>query len=259
VGVLTALAEPTSYLRQLTSAYNLHETSWWLGTGRAVPRKLRDHEIQEWMGGPAIEELASFCHERVDSLYSQIAERAGGDPRFFAEKYRPNEVPGLMWELCNDAREIFLVRDPRDMIASSLAYNAKRGIEGLGRDRVEDDLGYVDEVRKHLAALASQWRRRSQRAHLLRYEDLVLRPRETVEDLLSYLGLDADRGVTDTMVASLSEASPERDEHRTVKDPRETIGRWRDQLPDDVREASEAQLGEALKAFGYSPAAPAEA
>ena len=62
-------------------------------------------------------------------------------PKFFAEKNLSPEW--LVWEMCPGAREIFLVRDPRDMIRSSLAFNDKRGRLAFGRQDVDTDLEYV--------------------------------------------------------------------------------------------------------------------
>ena len=39
-----------------------------------------------------------------------------------------------MRQLYPRAREIFLVRDPRDTLASMLAFNARRGFVDFGRD-----------------------------------------------------------------------------------------------------------------------------
>ena len=113
-----------------------------------------------------------------------------------------------MLELYPGAREVMLVRDFRDMIASMFAYNEKRGRQGFRRDRATSDRDYIlDEVGVSVEALADAWARRSDTAHLLRYEDLVLHPEETVQALLAHLGLDAGPSAVEPMLGSLSRAT----------------------------------------------------
>ena len=177
------------------------------------------------------------------------------DAPFFVEKYRADAVPELMLELYPGAREVMLVRDFRDMIASMFAYNEKRGRQGFRRDRATSDHDYiVNDVGVSVKALADAWARRSDTAHLLRYEDLVLRPEETVQALLAHLGLDAGPGAVEPMLGSLLARDSGSEGHRTVPDPRESIGRWRHDLSDEVAAACAEALGRPLETFGYEPA-----
>ena len=151
------------------------------------------------------------------------------------EKYRADPVSELMLELYPSAREVMLVRDFRDMIASMFAYNEKRGRQGFRRDRASSDRDYIlNDVGVKVAALADAWARRADTAHLLRYEDLVLRPEETVQALLAHLGLDAGPGAVEPMLGSLLARDSGSEGHRTVTDSRESIGRWRRDLSDEV-------------------------
>ena len=75
-------------------------------------------------------------------------------------------------------------------------------------------------------ALANAWQRRSDRAHLVRYEDFVLRPRETLESLLDYLGLDSGDATVEATLAAASQPDAAADAHRTAASPEASIGRW---------------------------------
>ena len=94
----------------------------------------------------------------------------------------PNYIPVLMWELYPSAKEIFLVRDFRDMACSILAFDRKRGFAGFGRpDGAATRSTCAMELREMALDLRKQLGHdRRDRAHLVRYEDLVLRPIETV-------------------------------------------------------------------------------
>jgi len=252
MGVLRGLAEPASYRRQVMPAGPI-DGNWWLGADAPMPRRIRDPELGDWLGGEAVEELAAFCQSRLDGLYGRVAalqERAGA--QFFAEKLRPDFVPELMWELYPGAREVILARDFRDMVSSMFAFNAKRGFAGFRRGAAASDAEFIAErVGSSVAALERAWQARAERAHLVRYEDLVLDPRATAEALAEYLSLDATGPAIEAMVASITARGDESDGHRTVADPADSIGRWRSDLSPGLQNACEEALGPALRAFGY--------
>ncbi len=259
MGVLRSLSEPRSYRRQM-QGLNLQNPTWWLGTEGRVARRTQDSEIQDWLGSEAVQTLAGFAQSRIDEVYIRVAGlQQRPNVAYFAEKYQPDAVPHLMWELYPDAREVVLVRDFRDMLCSILAFNAKRGVQGFGRDRADSDAEFVDEMGKPADALARSWQQRAARAHLVRYEDLVSRPAETVEGLLDYVGLDSGQQVVQGMLGELDEAGEEATKHRTTSAAAdESIGRWRAELGPELLARCEQAFGPALEAFGYPVAARSE-
>jgi Sulfotransferase family len=254
IEVLRALAEPASYLRQLAPAGSLEGGRWWLGDDAPTPWGIGDERIQRWMGRDAVVSIAEASQGRVEALYEQIAAGIGGDgARYFAEKYSL-ESSSLAWELYPGARELFLVRDFRDMVASILAFNRKRGVRGFGEEGTKDELDYVRRLELWAASLVRSWGRRSGRAHLVRYEDLVLEPASTLRGLLGYLDVAEDDATIERMLDTLGEALPELEDHHTAPDPRASIGRWRRDLPDELALACEQSFGPALETFGYERA-----
>jgi hypothetical protein len=250
IDVLTDLAEPAAFRRQITPNGPLAD-HWWVGGREPLPRRLVDDEVQGWLGGRSVEDLARFCQSRIDGVYGLVAERFERPlATHFVEKLGP-EVGALVRELYPRARELFLVRDFRDVVASIFAFNAKRGIHGFSRAAARSDAEYVSGwFAKSVAAFLHAWRMRSEGAHLIRYEDFVRRPREVVAEILHYLELDAAPATVEAMIETLGEAASET--HRTTA-AEDSIGRWRRDLPDGVREVCRSALGEALEAFGYAP------
>jgi hypothetical protein len=177
---------------------------------------------------------------------SELFERPRA--RFFVEKVGPST--GLLArELYPDAREIFLVRDFRDMVASTFAFNEKRGFQGFGRGRAASDADYVRGiVADSVGELVAAWRARRDGAHLLRYEDLIRSPRETVAAAFEFLGLESGEETVDAAIATLGE--PESEVHRTATAD-QSVDRWQRDLAPDVRDACETALGAALREFGY--------
>jgi hypothetical protein len=253
MGILRALSEPASYRRQIESAGKL-DALWWLGREGPVPRKAPDGELDRWLGIEGVAALASFCQSRIDALYGQVAhEAAKPQAVYFAEKFRADSAASLMRELYPEGRELIVVRDFRDMLSSMFAFNEKRGVEGFRRDRAASDVDYIKQnIGNSAWALANAWQRRSDQAHLVRYEDFVLRSRETLASVLDYLGLDSSEGTLDATLLAASQPDEAADAHRTADSPEASIGRWKRDLNDDQKGACEAALGPALETFGYS-------
>jgi hypothetical protein len=254
VDILRSLSEPSSYLRQLAPDGNLGDRAWWLGMRAPIRRKVEDREIQQWMGVTGVEALAAFCQSRIEALYQEIARHFGrSGVVYFAERYVPTVVPYLMWEMYPQARELILVRDFRDMVASIMAFDAKRGFYGFDRPPGESDSDYVARLGGRVTKrLLESWRRRSDRAHLVRYEDLVLEPENTIGGILDYLELDREAETVEKMRLSLWERTSETEAHRTTADPEASIGRWQHDLSPELQEACRQSFGDALEEFGYS-------
>jgi hypothetical protein len=168
-----------------------------------------------------------------------------------------------VWELYPRAKELFLVRDFRDMASSILSFDRQRGFAGFDRADGTSDADYVKgELRQMALGLRQSWRDRGARAHLVRYEDLVLQSRETVASMLDYLEVDASPAAIDEMLARASEdvlslpgSSHEPAEvgmHRTISDPTATIGRWRREGDDAFTQLAQEAFGDVLTDFGYA-------
>lgn len=212
-------------------------------------------EAREWFGREYVERLARFCQASVDDLYATIAAAQGqGTPTYFAEKHQwPNYIPVLMWEIYPQAKEIFLVRDFRDMVFSILAFDRKRGYPGFGRPEGRSDEDYVRmELREMALNLRKSWVTRRDRAHLVRYEDLVFNPKDTARGMLEYLELDASPAQVKQLLAGGKDDSDLLRAHRTSERPEDSIGRWQREGDEAFRELCNEVFGDILDDFGYS-------
>jgi hypothetical protein len=248
--VLLTLSDPSSYIRQIAPAGNLEDPLWWLGSKRPPPR-LRDSALERWLGSDALAQLARVSQERIAAVYDQIAAGAGKPgARYFAEKHSLRTA-ALGSELYPGAREVFLVRDLRDMVASIMDFNRRRGVEGFGRAAAASDTDWIHGLAGWSTSLVRAWGRRSERAHLVRYEDLVVRPAETLAALLRYAGVDDSPAQVEAMLAASATEMPELARHRTRRAD-ESVGRWRADLPEELQRACGQAFGAALEAFGYA-------
>jgi len=255
IEALLALSDPASYLRGITpqavAGQGVEDRMWWLGIDAPMPWPLRDEAVQEWLGGEAVEALAETCQQRIDAVYETIATATGATHEpFFAEK-SSLRVSSVAAELYPNGRELFLVRDFRDMVCSMLAFNEKRGVSGFGRAEAGSDVEFVETLGGQATSLARAWERRGDRALLVRYEELVLDPAHALAGLLEHVGVDSSPDTIRSMLEQLEEDIPELREHPTSDSAQSSIGRWRTDLDPELAETCERAFGPALELFGY--------
>jgi hypothetical protein len=216
-----------------------------------TPRIAQRPELANWLGREHVERAAAFFLETIEDWYRAVARVQGVEsPVYFAEKQMTRHAvsPTLMWELYPRAKEVFLVRDFRDLACSHLSFSrdpetgeARGKLVGKTREQ------YVREDMRTIAVdFRDAWRLRRDRAHLVRYEDLVLRPHEALPELLAYLELDSGSDILHAMLATELES----DGHITSPDAHQSVGRWR---REDVafHALCEEVLRDLLDEFGY--------
>lgn len=247
--MLRVLGQPADHVRS-TPAIDFTVDPTWIGHHPFYkPNVTQRPAMQEWFGRTYPEQLASFCKKFIDDFYLQVARMTDKpDAVCFAEKCASDETPWLIWELYPDAREVVLVRDFRDMLSSIFAFNKKRGYQSFGRERAKSDRDYIESMRNNVNGFVRAWKLRSDRAFLVRYEDLVLDTAATLGRLMEYLRLDGDIG---ELIAKANVPVQELTDHRTTQDVASSIGRWKRDLDPDLQRDSTDAFQEALATFGY--------
>jgi hypothetical protein len=248
---LLVLAEPANH-RESSTPEHFFEDMWHVGHNPFHTAPMTDSAaVRRVLGRDVVHRLAAFVQESIDDFYTAVAADQGKpQATFFAEKFHPDRLSRTAWDLYPDARELILVRDPRDMIASIYAFNAKRGTIGFGRDRFATDEQYLAHVARRMQELVDAWSERRSVSLLVKYEDLVGQPRETTEAILSYLELERTRDLVTAMLDHAMTGS-ELEGHRTIEDARASVGRWRRDLLEPLREVSENAFAPVLAALGY--------
>ena len=216
--------------------------------------------LEAWSTGPYVERLIAFCQESIDDWYGIVAAAQGdAGARYFAEKQFPDRFPSLLAALYPGAKEIILVRDFRDMAASMLAYNARRGKVDFSRGQFETDNEWLSGLAPSVHNLLLAWRRREQSALLVRYEDLITEPHATLTSVFDYLELDASPATVSATLSRAAADEVERARHQTSSSTAASIGRWRCDLAPELAATATHVFGPALHAFGYEATAPASA
>jgi hypothetical protein len=248
--VLSGPADVRGSAAPETFEQNLH----WVGSHPLNDAPATDPaSVGAWFGQGYVEDLAAFCKRSAESFYLEVAADQGVKaPRYYAEKQDPGGSARLLASLYSNGREILVVRDFRDMACSMLAYSRMTGRISYGRDQVQSDEDFVVSLAPAVARLASYAREREGAISIVRYEDLIARPKETLSAILDYLGLETSDTEIDAIVAQATADTPELAEHRTTADAAASIGRYTGDMRATVLEAAEEALGPALDAFGYS-------
>jgi hypothetical protein len=249
--ILGALSEPASY-RQALSA-EIYGADWFIGTLRQAPPPTPfDPGMEQWLAGPNVEELAATCRTRIDRFYEEAASRLKKPgARYFAEKGLPGTFrEQILPELYPGAKEVFLVRDFRDMASSMLEFERRLPFQGFMSAGMSGEEFVRGDLRRDIDILRQSWMSRSSTAFLLRYEDLVQEPVPTLTALLEHLGFDHDDAVIDQMLHA-----DRREEllaqHQTSPSAAKSIGRWRREEP-SIQAACTEAFADLLESFGYS-------
>jgi hypothetical protein len=243
---------------QAVYPYETRAASYWVrllvhvSATAGVPHNLAAAALGGWFHGTCLPEMAGFCQRTIDDFYREVAVGQGKpDARYFAEKCGPGLVPALLAQLYPGGREVILVRDFRDVYASALAFNAKRQTLDFGRQRAGSDEEYAKVLRVGALVLLDAWKTRDARAHLVRYEDLVRRPAESLVALFDYLGLGSTPSLVQGMLRTAAQETPELTYHKTSPDLNRSVQRWRRDLSGSLQAACQEAFADVLKEFGY--------
>lgn len=131
-------------------------------------------------------------------------------------------------------REIVLIRDPRDLLCSAMAFWNFAAEEAL------------TVLRSGLARLARIIRQAGADTLVIRYEDLLLDPVGSRRALADFIGLERPIQVAETTGALFQR-------HGTAGNPAASIGRWKRDLAPDLTAACDAAFGTFMRDFNYPP------
>ena len=250
-----SLASLLSYLAPLGGAQSAPK-GWWMDDPDHLwwvdPESFGFEVTGAPLGYAALGVDRADLHRRsvraVWQAYSDAVAQADRPPaRFYAEKFggRREDLDGagIPYRVLN------LVRDPRDVWASVLAFDVKRGYYGFGRRREQQEGSYLESF------VEAVRRRLDEMAHVVpgvptttvRYEDLVADLPAEAARIGGWLDVRLD--------AHVVEAGREAHRHHMTSDSTvDSVGRWRRDLPAAHVETIEDRLGGHIHRLGYEQA-----
>jgi hypothetical protein len=178
-------------------------------------------------------------------MYSQLLASAGKHPKYVMEKSAPSSLVSYTAErLCPAFREIVMVRDFRDMIASTVSFSRK-----TGGGRME--LAMTDFRRESLHWFSIQVntlleycrRRKGKSVLIMKYEDLINNKRDTLDAIGSFLDIE---------IGDASDVDVEfRTPHATSANALQSIGKYKEMLSVCEIKEFEAMIVSSLGYFDY--------
>ncbi|MGE5090524.1 MAG: sulfotransferase family protein [Candidatus Levyibacteriota bacterium] len=179
-------------------------------------------DLVPWYATTYGEEVMAFVRGSVEAFYRHVRTRGGWGKRrarHFVEKF-PGRLPALAMRWIFPAvREIYLVRNPFDVMASIFRFNQRRGYPDFG----EEVHGRSEALFRHVA-LANreelaffEERCRDGSGTIVRYEDLRADTPGTLRAILKWLGVDH----SDRVIRSMIDGADRRHfpEHVTNRSP----------------------------------------
>lgn len=178
-----------------------------------------------------------------EAFSNAMSIATGGERPFYAEKYWGDVTPVIAAGL--NPVVINLVRDPRDVIASIRAFNAKTGRQSFGRSVVKTDREHLRHVVVGMLLRLREFEEPLPVAHLtVRYEDLVSESMVQVKRMEEATGLRFDIDMVTAAASSM-------EHHMTSSSPDSSVGRWRRDLAAAEVQLIERRLGAQMRVLGY--------
>lgn len=175
---------------------------------------------------------------------SAVSSPSHSTPRFYAEKYAG--YASALSDAGISFRWMDLVRDPRDVWCSVLAFDRKRGFFGFGRREEQSEEAYLESFLRTVGRRMDEMASTSAAPALtVRYEDLVADLPGEAARIGAWLGVDLDAAAALAMSSELGH-------HRTAASTDESIGRWRYDLEQNTIRRIEAALGHHFERYGYT-------
>ncbi len=261
IHLFKVISEPANPLESTPRLHYFANKLNWIGHHPFYDFSNNDESFS-WFGVDYTEQVATFCQESIDKYYQNIAQTQGKifsfpskQVTYFAEKYHANfpHILQSLSELYSDFREIFLVRDFRDVVCSMLAFNAKRSKDGFGFKKYKKPEDFVYEFGNNsVKPLLERWREYSGEVHLIRYEDLIRFPIETLSSTFEYLELENSREIINKILEKVSQDTNQLERHQTSSNPEASIGRWQQELSSELKAVCNYVFAGALEEFGYA-------
>jgi hypothetical protein len=134
-------------------------------------------------------QLKAYFRRTIVDFLEPVRARYGAPPHLVVKSILLTPHCLVALDLLEDCRVVVSVRDPRDVIASQLEIALKQGRLPPGRHAGADIRRLAAEVvRAYQPCLSAGTAR--ERLRIVRYEDLVLTPRDVVAGLAEWSGLD---------------------------------------------------------------------
>lgn len=205
---------------------------------------------QRWIQEQYNPSLRDFFLETIENYYKNEAAAQNKEASlFFCEKsFYINRGPdfqdaNVMETLQKDIINIFLVRDPLDILVSQIAFFRKN--QNFSDKSIKQ---VVVNLARHMNNMVKDYYQKP--SIVVRYEDLIYNPKTSLFDLAQMLGLEYDHDFFEQIIQDVSDNTEQK--HITSKSSLDSIKRWERELSSEVISFSQQEMKEYIMAFQYS-------
>ena len=188
----------------------------------------------------------AFSKKAREAVQERLGDRSL-EARYYAQKSADSWA--LPFDQLPRIRLLCLLRDPRDVWISSVAFHRRRAAEGerflpIGEDESEQGLleQFIEDQRKRLRWLAGVEEERA--APLIRYESLITDLPAESERISEWLGVPLD-------AEAVARRREEYSGHITAGSVEQSVGRWRREMPAEVAARFWDSMGPELEQLGF--------
>ena len=196
--------------------------------------ELRDHFFERSSRRILFDSLRSVA---IDYYRHLAADQPKLSSCYFAEKCEAQGTTRQsLLALFPDAREILLIRDPRDLLCSTISYFKRPISDDLWRN-LQNGCETIRQIVKE----------RRKDTLILKYEALVFDRLSALKAVARFLDVSDD-----VWSQALGDNPGLFREHATTETPEKSVGRWRRDLSDDQRNACSRVFSKFLSEFEYN-------
>ena len=179
----------------------------------------------------------------VIETYAEIERSRNGNKKRWVEKTPANMsfVATLESWFPRTAKYIWIIRDPRDVFASNREKHRSYNV------RV-----FASEFSKHLERVKILKKKVGKRLHMLRYEDLLRKPREIISELADFLEVQFESSMETPTINGIPWAGNSRFGERKQGIGEISPNKFMERLEASEIAEIESRLCEDLKNWGYS-------
>ena len=206
---------------------------------------------QRWFKKKYNPSLKAFFRSSVEDYYQNEAlSQKKVSPLFYCEKSfyisrGPDyQEPAIIHSLTSEVTDIFLVRNPLDILVSQISFFIKN--QELNDDGIKR---VVLNLAKHMNTMANDFNE-IKSPYIVRYEQLINSPEGTLRNLCQYLGLNYDDDILQNVIKQVNSSAEIK--HITSKSAQGSINRWEHELSPEIISLAKDEMKEYISCFGYS-------
>lgn len=225
---------------------------------------------QKWIQEQYNPSLKDFFEQSIENYYQHEAcYQNKKNPKFFCEKAfyinraADNQDANVMHALSSNCQDIYLVRDPLDILVSQIAFfrkNQNFSIEAMKNvvknlamhmNKMVLDYKKSDIILKKTSnSLIKKVEENKRTPYVVYYERLINDPSETLSKLSKHFKLNYDKKIINEIITEASNATEKK--HITSNSSQESIKRWEKELSPEIISFAKREMSEYIKVFNYS-------